>query len=46
MNVCELREAHTHTHTNSPAAVVETETGETELLVHGSDVEDVMRAVE
>ena len=40
-----LIHAHVHAH-NSPAAVVETETGETELLVHGSDVEDAMRAVE
>ena len=42
--------AHTHLHacmhTNSPGVVVETETGETELPAHGSDVEDAMIAVE
>ena len=36
---------HTHTQ-DSPGGVVETETGETELLVHGGDVEDAMIAVE
>ena len=35
----------THTQ-DSPGGVVEKETGETELLVHGSDVEDAMIAVE
>ena len=40
-----LTQTRTHTH-NSPGGVVETETGETELLVHGSDVEDAMIAVE
>ena len=30
---------------DSPGGVVETETGETELLVHGGDVEDAMIAV-
>ena len=35
---------HTHTHTqDSPGGVVETET---ELLVHGGEVEDAMIAVE
>ena len=41
--------AHTHTHIHikdSLGGVVETETGETELLVHGSDVEDGVIAVE
>ena len=42
-----LPSTHTHTHTqDSPGGVVETETGETELVVHGGDVEDAMRAVE
>ena len=31
-----------HIDQDSPAGVVETETGETELLVHGGDVEDAM----
>ena len=34
-----------HIDQDSPAEVVETETEETELLVHGSDVEDAMIAV-
>ena len=34
-----------HIDKDSPAEVVETETGETELLVHGSDVENAMIAV-
>ena len=37
----------TQTHIqDSPGGVVETEIGDIELLVHGSDVEDAMRAVE
>ena len=41
-----LAESRVYIDQDSPAGVVETETGETELLVHGSDVECAMIAVE